>query len=82
MAYTIARMQECGPHVDKPMVLEIKKGRRCYIVALGRDGVWTSQKFDDLPEAHKVFDKLAGWMIYGCYSDEGRRSYLETGTMA
>lgn len=82
MTYTIARMQECGPHIEKPMTLLIGKGTTKYIVSLGRDGVWTHKSFDTLPEAHKVFDKLAGWLIYGCYSDDGRRSYLETGTMA
>jgi hypothetical protein len=81
MAYTIARMQECGT-VELPMVMEIRETSRGYEVALGRDGVWTSQVFDGLLDAYKVFERLSCWIIMGCYSDKARRSYLETGTMA
>ena len=80
MHYTIVHMEECCK--DLNMILDLEAEGNKYSVVYGsRIGPWSRRQFDSLPEAYKVFEKLASWMVFGLYSEKNRREFLETGTM-
>ena len=41
----------------------------------------TTKYFKTAAQATEVYQKIAGWILLGCYSDTARREYLLTGTM-
>lgn len=80
MIYTIATMQ--GHCTDRPLTLEIEAQGNKYSVSLySKEGSTTRRVFDELTDAYKVFEKLSSWIVFGYYSEEDKRKYLETGTM-
>lgn len=85
MYYTIASLE--SPHTGDR--LDINKNGNKYIVYLTHKdedsgepySLHAHREFDDLNDAYKVFEKLSSWIIYGLYSEDDRRHYLQYGTM-
>lgn len=80
MIYTIAQTKEVCK--DNPLTLSIEKSGNRYVVELmNMDHETTRRSFDTLMDAYKIYEKIASWFVFGCYSEADRRSFLATGTM-
>lgn len=80
MIYTIAQTKEICK--DNPLTLSIEKSGNRYVVELMNMAHETTRRsFDTLMDAYKVYEKIASWFVFGCYSEADRRSFLATGTM-
>ena len=80
MIYTIAQTKEVCK--DNPLTLSIEKSGNRYVVELMNTAHETTRRsFDTLMDAYKVYEKIASWFVFGCYSESDRRSFLATGTM-
>ncbi len=51
---------------------------RAYSDKTGRN---VSRRFDKLTEAHKVFERIVYWIVFGLHSDNDRMDFIENGKM-
>lgn len=85
MRYSIGHFTECCKNRD--LEVWIYEEGDLYGVSLstrfpesGR--TVTRRTFESLQEAYKVFEKLVSWMVFEHYTEDQKRQFLETGTMA
>lgn len=79
MIYTIAQLEEA----QGSLILNIDKNGNMYTVGLYNKETkeYTSQTFNSIAEAYKVFEKLSSWIIFSYYTEKAKRQFLATGTM-
>lgn len=80
MNYTIATLHQQHTKI----FLDYGKAGNEYFVSydnLDQRKPATTKHFDTAAKAAEVYQKIAGWILLGCYSDDDRRNYLLTGTM-
>lgn len=79
MSYTIASFEQVNGNLN----IDISTSGNKYVV-----GIWdkeehesTTQTFDSLEAAYKVYEKLISWCVFGFYKDSDKKQFLKTGKM-